>query len=188
MVYQKFSNVLLGPKLPFGLSGSAMVTLPFEKGVILLGGVKHYTLDDTDVVSVSHNLLELTGLTLNSLKWSILKQNVSFERQNPVAFPISDNFFKCETKPVMNILSWMILGCAGFITLTCTYWVFICIVKCRKSLNKEQELPLDAAVKSKYQTNYSLLGIPNDFPVIKQSQINKGKLLGKLINTQFTHR
>ena len=163
--------------MPFGLSGAAMVTLPFEKGVILLAGVKNYTLDETPVVSVSQNILELTGLTLNSLKWSILNQNMSFGRQNPLAFPISDNFFKCKTKPVMNMLSWMVIGCAGFITLTFTFWVFICIVKFRKSLNKEQELPLDGA-KSKYQTNYSLLGIPNDFPIIKQSQISKGKQIG----------
>ena len=80
--YKKIS--LLGPNLPHELCGSTMETSPTGKGVILIGGSKKENHNG------SQNLLELQGDSIDSLKWSSLKQKIT-PRYDHVSFPITDD-------------------------------------------------------------------------------------------------
>ena len=80
----------LGPKIPAiikrCLNGIAMVTSPTRKGVILIGG-KDTKGDET----FSRHLIELSGDSMEELKWSILDEKLQHERLNHVAFNITDS-------------------------------------------------------------------------------------------------
>ena len=71
--------------MPFQLVGSAIVTSPNGKGVILIGG---YNQNDK---IYSEYLIELTGNSLKTLRWTILEQKLQYCRERHVAFLISDS-------------------------------------------------------------------------------------------------
>ena len=71
-----------GPKLPFELSRSTMVTSPSGKGVVVIGGYNKNGYKDA--------LLELKGIS--SKEWVPLKQTLQHVRENHVAIPIPDDW------------------------------------------------------------------------------------------------
>ena len=71
-----------GPKLPFKLTASAMVTSPNGKGVIVIGGY-----NDSEY-KYSNILLELCGNCLKNMKWVQLEQTLQVPRSGHVAFQI----------------------------------------------------------------------------------------------------
>ena len=77
-----FKKLLIsGPKLPFKLSASAMVTSPSGKGVIIIGG---YNWNER---KNSNALLELKGPC-----WIPLKQTLQHARTSHVAIPIPEDW------------------------------------------------------------------------------------------------
>ena len=78
----------IGPILPFNyyyrLSGSTMVSSPIEKGVVVIGGI-----NQGDNYS-SNCLFELSGDSIESLKWKKLDQKLQYSRNGHVSFLISD--------------------------------------------------------------------------------------------------
>ena len=81
--------MLLGPKLPFKMYDSAMVTSPDGQGVLLVGGYN----DDTN--EVTNLILELNGETM---EWNFLKQTLKWPRKGHVAFQIPDSLVKNENE------------------------------------------------------------------------------------------
>ena len=73
---KKVFKILLisGPKLPFKLQGSAMVTSPSGKGVVIIGGC-NMTMSEN---KTSNALLELKGIS--SKEWVPLKQTLQHAR------------------------------------------------------------------------------------------------------------
>jgi len=71
----------IGPKMPFKLSESTIVTSPNGQGVMLIGG-DIYTdkYDETDTV------IELTAKPF--MKWKILEQKLKYPRYGHVTIPI----------------------------------------------------------------------------------------------------
>ena len=61
-----------------------MVTSPNSKGVVLIGGY-----NDTHMKS-SKQLIELSGNSKKSLKWTILNQKMKYLRSYHVAYSIPD--------------------------------------------------------------------------------------------------
>ena len=79
----KMSIFVLGPKLPFKLAGSAMVTSPSGKGVILIGGYNANTQD------YCTEIIELRGSTM---QWVKLEQKLQYTRADHIAIPIPVKF------------------------------------------------------------------------------------------------
>ena len=78
-----YSFFHVGPKLPeyFPIYvGVKMTTSPTRKGVIISGGPN----------SSSKLLIELSGDSLESLKWTILDQKLKYGRSGHVALSIPD--------------------------------------------------------------------------------------------------
>ena len=75
----------LGPRLPFRLTRATMMTSITGKSVIIIGGSKTNGFDDN---SVNNTLLELSGNSKDSLKWTVLEQKLQFSRKDPVCFTI----------------------------------------------------------------------------------------------------
>ena len=78
--------IFSGPQLPMKLYGSAMVTSPTDKGVILTGG-------STKVKNMLHCkeiLLELSGRYFETLKWTALDQKLKYPRGDHLAFLITE--------------------------------------------------------------------------------------------------
>ena len=75
----------IGPKLPFNLSRSTIVTSPNGQGVMLIGGYGNNVTDDIfDYVDV---VLELTAKPF--MKWKILEeQKLKYPRCAHVTIPI----------------------------------------------------------------------------------------------------
>merc|ERR1711881_100357 len=63
----------LGPKLPYKLRGSAMITSPTGRGVVVIGGYNH------NEYKYSNAVLELTD---NAKKWITLEQSLQYSRSN----------------------------------------------------------------------------------------------------------
>ena len=84
----EINSFFIGPKLPFKLHGSTMVTSPTEKGVILIGG------KDSKKYSDSNKLIELSGDTKESLKWTILEQKLKYPCVYHVSFLISNQILR----------------------------------------------------------------------------------------------
>ena len=76
----------LGPELPFILKGSTMVTSLTGKGVLLIGG---YNSNDED----SNALIELSGDSIQNLKWTILDEKLKRARFSHVSIPISNEVY-----------------------------------------------------------------------------------------------
>ena len=65
----------LGPRLPFRLTRATMMTSIIRKSVIVIGGSKTNGFDDN---SVNNTLLELSGNSKDSLKWTVQEQKLQF--------------------------------------------------------------------------------------------------------------
>ena len=70
-----------GPKLPFFLAGSSMVTSPSGKGVILIGGY------NADISDYSNEIIELRG---TSMTWVTLSQKLLYPRYGLVKTSLKD--------------------------------------------------------------------------------------------------
>ena len=90
-IEETYFSLFLGPKLPFRVYGSAMVTSPNNKGVILIGG---YIRNDHVESSA---LLELSGNSVESLQWTILEQKLKHPRCNHVALFLPQNLLKAAS-------------------------------------------------------------------------------------------
>ena len=77
----------LGPKLPFKLSNFTMVSSPTDRGVIAVGGLLEgeYSWQQP----CSNGLFELSGDTIDTLKWTLLKQRLQYSRMMHLSFPIT---------------------------------------------------------------------------------------------------
>ena len=75
----------------------AMVTSPTGRGVILIGGK-----DTEGDATFSRHLIELSGDSVEELKWSFLDEKLQHERIGHVAFNISDFCNKVLLENVKN--------------------------------------------------------------------------------------
>ena len=87
------AHFLSGPKLPFKLSDFTMVSSPTDKGVVVIGGEMEHE-EDTSILArffslPCSTLIELSGDSLDTLKWTVLKQKLKYPRRHHLSFPIS---------------------------------------------------------------------------------------------------
>lgn len=78
-----------GPKLPFKVYDAEMITSPNGHSVVLIGG-------NTGIIpnnQESDVLLELSGDSIETLKWNRLDQKLSHPRYQHLAFLISEDLF-----------------------------------------------------------------------------------------------
>ena len=74
----------IGPKMPFKIRSSTIVTSPNGQGVMLIGGIgRNVTEDKFAQVDV---VLELTAKPF--MKWKILEQKLKYPRSSHVTLPI----------------------------------------------------------------------------------------------------
>ena len=78
--------IFSGPQLPMKLYGSAMVTSPTGKGVILTGGSTKIK----KMLYCKAILLELSGSSFQTLKWTALDQKLKYPRGDHLAFLITE--------------------------------------------------------------------------------------------------
>ena len=81
-----YFNIYIGPKLPYKLRGSAMITSPTGRGVVVIGGYNH------NEYKYSNAVLELTD---NAKKWITLEQSLQYSRSNHITIPVPDEFTNC---------------------------------------------------------------------------------------------
>ena len=86
-IYQSNDLIILGPKLPFELTASSMVTSPTGKGVIFSGG---YSIPTNKFGLTSNDVYELSGNSIELLEWTILEQKLQYPRIIHASFPIPD--------------------------------------------------------------------------------------------------
>ena len=86
-MYTSFQT-FLGPKLPFALFGSTMISSPTEKGIVMIGGAT--TKGVTANRIVSYNFVELSGNSVETLEWKILEQKLHHPRYGHISFCISN--------------------------------------------------------------------------------------------------
>ena len=67
-----------------------MLCSPTEKGVIIIGGRS----ESKCFSQFSNALMELTGNSRDSLKWTTLRQKLRFPRSDHVSFPITEGIMK----------------------------------------------------------------------------------------------
>ena len=79
-------SFISGPKLPMKLYGSAMVTSPTGKGVILTGGSSKVK----NMLYCKAILIELSGRSFQTLKWTALDQKLKYPRGDHLALLISE--------------------------------------------------------------------------------------------------
>ena len=72
----------IGPKLPFKLSSSTIVTSPNGQGVMLIGG---YSVTENGPTGLD-TVIELTAKPF--MKWKILEHKLKYPRSRHVALPI----------------------------------------------------------------------------------------------------
>ena len=65
-----------------------MISSPTEKGVVVIGGIK---ITEDMKYEDSNAVIELSGDSIDSLKWTILKQKLQYPRFCHVAFPIPND-------------------------------------------------------------------------------------------------
>ena len=87
-MYTSFQT-FLGPKLPFALFGSTMISSPTEKGIVMIGGAT--TKGVTANRIVSYNFVELSGNSVETLEWKILEHKLQYARYGHVSFSISND-------------------------------------------------------------------------------------------------
>ena len=76
----------LGPKLPFALDDSTMISSLMEKSIVMIGGQK-----SGSIIKYSSDLLELSGDSKETLEWKILEQKLQYPRYLHVSFSISND-------------------------------------------------------------------------------------------------
>ena len=86
---------ILGPKLPFVLVASTMISSPTEKGVVIIGGGN--VVNKRDEEGYSH-ILELSGDSKETLVWKILDQKLRHPRLGHVSFSISNHIAASLTR------------------------------------------------------------------------------------------
>ena len=64
-----------------------MVSSPTDKGVVVIGGQMEGDYSWEQIPS--NALIELSGDTIDTLKWTILKQKLNYQRFLHLSFPIS---------------------------------------------------------------------------------------------------
>ena len=74
-----------------------MVTSPTRRGVILFGAN-----DSEDEKMFSRHLIELSGDSMEQLKWSILDEKLQHARSGHVAFTITDSCNQVLLENVQN--------------------------------------------------------------------------------------
>ena len=74
----------LGPKLPFALDGSTMISSLMEKSIVMIGGQKSFG-------KYSSDLLELSGDSIETLEWKILEQKLQYPRSSHISWSISND-------------------------------------------------------------------------------------------------
>ena len=84
-----YSYLNSGPTLPYKLYGSAMVTSPNGKGVVLVGGY------DATHMKYSSDLLELKQ---SSEEWIVLEQQLQYPRFRHLAFSIPSDLTKATKR------------------------------------------------------------------------------------------
>ena len=65
-----------------------MISSPTDKGVVVVGG----QLDNEEAIFEQINsnaLIELSGDSIDTLKWTVLKQKLKYPRSRHLSFPIS---------------------------------------------------------------------------------------------------
>ena len=73
--------------MPLKLTGSTMVPSPTNKGVVVIGG-DGYSVEVADRSKMSDALYELSGDSIQTLRWTILEQRLRNGRSGHVSFPI----------------------------------------------------------------------------------------------------
>ena len=76
---KSISEWTFGPKLPFELRDSTMVSSPSGKGVVLIGGWNRTTNEYSDAI---------IEFECSSMKWNVLEQKLQMPRKSHVAIPI----------------------------------------------------------------------------------------------------
>ena len=89
-IVSAFFPLLLGPDLPYKIHCSKLVTSPTGKGVVLIGGF-HITEDEK--WRRSHSLWELSGDSIENLRWKEMCQLLKFSRASHIAFIIPDQVY-----------------------------------------------------------------------------------------------
>ena len=74
----------LGPKLPFALDDSTMISSLMEKSIVMIGGQK-------SPGKCSSDLLELSGDSIETLEWKFLEQKLQHPRYGHVSLSISND-------------------------------------------------------------------------------------------------
>ena len=98
MIFKWISTFLtvLGPNLPFPISGSTMVTSPTEKGVVLIAGYNESECEHSNaLIELSHDFKS------GKFKWNILNQTLVYPRRQHLAFPITHqlcSYFQMHTR------------------------------------------------------------------------------------------
>ena len=68
-----------------------MISSPTEMGVVLIGGEYHiYTKENGRTENDSYDLLELSGDSIDTMEWKILKQKLQCPRHFYISFSISN--------------------------------------------------------------------------------------------------
>ena len=79
----------LGPNLPIRLISSTMVTSPTGKGVVMICGHRLDVQKKGFAKGCSDILIELSGESRETLKWTILDRKLKQKRSQHVSFPIT---------------------------------------------------------------------------------------------------
>ena len=85
-MYYYNHSIILGPKLPYNMSFISMVSSPTGRGVIIIGGKARR------IPSNIKALIELSGDSVESLKWTFLEQKLRHKRVDHTSMIISEQF------------------------------------------------------------------------------------------------
>ena len=90
-----FEYSISGPKLPYEelTGGYTITTSPTGKGILLIGGEKDSSSHERMGRDVSKHILELSGDSFDTLKWTVLKQKLQYPRSKHLAIPITLNAY-----------------------------------------------------------------------------------------------
>ena len=96
-MYYHNHSIILGPKLPYNMSLISMVSSPTGRGVIIIGGKagripSNIKADDAQYAKSGRSLIELSGDSIESLKWTFLEQKLRHYRIDHTSMIISEQF------------------------------------------------------------------------------------------------
>ena len=79
-------KIIPGPKLPIkNLTRFTMVTSPTGRGVVIIGGSVGQ--------KIFKNIIELSGTSIDSLKWTFLDQKLRFGRHSHLTFQLPNDVY-----------------------------------------------------------------------------------------------